>query len=98
VTELARCTFCEKSRSEVGRLIAAGVPLICDDCIGLAAAFVDDRFARDPETRVRRGEPKLMREPCELCRDLIARCQFTSYGHVICDVCVDLCVDILAET
>lgn len=84
-----RCSFCDRSRDEVGKLITSRVPKICDGCVELAKAYVDERH--------KGGELKLMREPCEFCRDLMARCQFTAYGHVICDVCVELCVGILAE-
>ena len=86
---MPRCSFCDRSRDEVRTLITSRSPTICDDCVGLARAYVDERFAGI--------EPRLMREPCEFCRDLIARCQFTAYGHVICDVCIGLCVDVLSE-
>jgi hypothetical protein len=103
-----RCSFCDRSRDEVKKLITSRSSMICDDCVGLAKAYIASPGLAGARSNARRCgeliderfagiEPRLMREPCEFCRDLIARCQFTAYGHVICDVCIGLCVDVLSE-
>ncbi len=39
--ELARCSFCGKPDTEVGKLVAGAGVYICDECVALAASIVD---------------------------------------------------------
>jgi hypothetical protein len=39
-TQLARCSFCRKPNTEVGKVVAGPGVFICDQCIALAAEIV----------------------------------------------------------
>ena len=39
--ELARCSFCNKPDTEVGKLVAGAGVHICDECVALAASIID---------------------------------------------------------
>ena len=41
LAELARCSFCDKPDTEVGRLVAGAGVHICDECVALAASIID---------------------------------------------------------
>jgi ATP-dependent protease Clp ATPase subunit len=50
VTEL-RCSFCEKSESEVQKLVAGGGGgYICDECVSIAARIIEDSDASPERT------------------------------------------------
>lgn len=41
LTELARCSFCNKPDTEVDKLVAGAGVHICDECVALAASVID---------------------------------------------------------
>jgi ClpX C4-type zinc finger len=79
----AHCTFCRRSRGRARALIAAPAVTICDRCVARAS-------------HIARGATSTA-ESCSFCRAEIARCRFTVPGYRICDVCIDLCIEILRE-
>jgi hypothetical protein len=105
------CSFCGRSREDVARLIAGPGVFICERCVahasGLAAgAAVDDR-AEVPMVL----EPSGSEVRCSFCgkearqvRHLVASGLAAApggkfgQGARICDECLVLCEDILAET
>ena len=38
------CSFCAKSQHEVAKLIAGPASFICDECVGLCNAILENRF------------------------------------------------------
>jgi hypothetical protein len=51
-TELARCSFCNKPDTEVGKLVAGAGVHICDECVALAAAVIDGSLGGPAKPRV----------------------------------------------
>ncbi|HEY3868635.1 MAG TPA: ClpX C4-type zinc finger protein [Actinocrinis sp.] len=45
---VARCTFCSKANSEVDKIVAGPGVYICNECVALAAAIIDEH----------KGDPK----------------------------------------
>lgn len=41
LTEIARCSFCGKPATEVGKLVAGPGVYICDECVALSASIID---------------------------------------------------------
>jgi hypothetical protein len=41
VTEIARCSFCAKPDSAVGKLVAGAGVYICNECVALASSIID---------------------------------------------------------
>ncbi|MFC6080157.1 ClpX C4-type zinc finger protein [Sphaerisporangium aureirubrum] len=41
MTELARCSFCGKSSTEVDKLVAGAGVYICNECVALSASIID---------------------------------------------------------
>jgi hypothetical protein len=50
---LARCSFCGKPHTEVGRLVAGAGVYICNECVDLCAAIVAEHASREPVERIR---------------------------------------------
>lgn len=42
--ELARCSFCGKPNTEVGKLVAGAGVYICNECVALAVSIIDGSF------------------------------------------------------
>ncbi len=75
-----RCSFCNKGKHEVRKLIAGPSVCICDECVQICVDIIkdDDRFVAKPET----GEPPAadrlgpltgtgpVSVPCGLCQAL----------------------------
>jgi hypothetical protein len=51
-TEHLRCSFCGKSSAEVDRLVAGPGVHICDECIGLADAIIEEYRDKPVELRL----------------------------------------------
>jgi ATP-dependent protease Clp ATPase subunit len=84
-----RCSFCARGRDEVTELVVGPYVTICDGCIEAANRMVDAVASR----------PMQLFEECTFCGHREARGQFTTDATDIrvCDTCVCLCVEILAE-
>jgi hypothetical protein len=50
--EVLRCSFCDKSQTEVAKLIAGPGVHICDGCIGLAASIIEEYQDKPAEVRL----------------------------------------------
>lgn len=50
--ELARCSFCGKSNTQVATLVAGPGVYICNECVELSAELVAQRAAAEPLPRV----------------------------------------------
>ncbi len=86
-----RCSFCARTRDDaaVTELVVGPYVTICDVCIEAANRMVDEVA----------GKPMQLFEDCTFCGHPEARGQFTAEGTDIrvCDTCICLCVEILAE-
>jgi ATP-dependent protease Clp ATPase subunit len=85
VTDEGRCSFCDKPRADVRRLIACPRALICDGCVEVAEDFIDGT------------PPPLQPGECTFCEDSDARAQYRGQYAVICAVCIHTCAAILFE-
>jgi ClpX C4-type zinc finger len=52
VAEDLRCSFCGKPSTQVSRLVAGPGVYICDECVGLAAAVIEEYRDKPVEPRV----------------------------------------------
>jgi ClpX C4-type zinc finger len=70
VEEIPRCSFCNKSKGEVGKLIAGRKAFICDECVDACNDIIDDGFAITQKPRLGYGVPA--KPPteirCAMCR------------------------------
>ncbi|HEX2685205.1 MAG TPA: ClpX C4-type zinc finger protein [Kofleriaceae bacterium] len=80
---MTACSFCARPRGDVRCLIAGPGVAICDACVAVAARVV--RGAEDATP------------PCSFCRAQRARSQHTEGELRICNVCIDLCAEMLCE-
>jgi ATP-dependent protease Clp ATPase subunit len=101
------CSFCGKMQREVRKLIAGPFDYICDECIKLCNDIIAaDAKLQEPGPKAssgsaEQGPPWSSRElNCSFCgksklqvRNLIA----SALGPLICDECIGLCNDIIAE-
>ncbi|GEM_PF-2743343 len=93
------CTFCGRSRTQVGKVIAGPDGYICDGCVSLADGVLSTgapaTSAAAQLSAVAAGE----NARCAFCgkdRDRVAG--MASAGRItICNECVGLCQDILTE-
>jgi bacterioferritin-associated ferredoxin len=101
------CTFCGKAQNQVRKLIAGPGVFICGDCVTLARQVIADGTTvtteRGPIHAVPEQQP---RARCSFCGK--ERYQAAGQagipatgkptGHaIICDACLDLCAEIIAE-
>jgi ATP-dependent protease Clp ATPase subunit len=82
--ELLRCSFCGRSRKQCAKLIAGPGVYICDGCVALARAWPT---AADPG------------RACSFCGKATPRQdpRADPATIAICDLCLDLCDQIIAE-
>ncbi|GAA1295946.1 hypothetical protein Psi02_11940 [Planotetraspora silvatica] len=52
LTELARCSFCNKSDTKVDKLVAGAGVHICNECVALAASIIDGSLGGPAGPRV----------------------------------------------
>jgi len=50
--EIVKCSFCEKSRKQVKKLIAGPGVYICDECIELCNEIMDEEFTEQPQVEL----------------------------------------------
>jgi hypothetical protein len=106
------CSFCGRSREECDRLIAGPGVFICDRCVALATGLSAGAAVEGRAAGPMRLEPPGSEVRCSFCgkearqvRRLVASRlpaapggKFGQERTRICDECLDLCGEILAET
>jgi hypothetical protein len=111
--ERLSCTFCGKHQGQVRKLIAGPGVLICGDCVTLAKHVIADGTTatteRGPIHVVPEQQPRAQCSFCGKRRDQVAaqvgiprpatgKATGKPTGHaIICDECLDLCAEIVAE-
>jgi hypothetical protein len=92
-----RCSFCNRPGSEILKLISGkGGVTICDRCVGAAEGTLDRDYPRDAPGAPRRGT-RAPTPPCNFCGKEEAIALVQGPACDICDDCIDLCLDIIAE-
>jgi len=101
------CSFCGKSQGQVRKLIAGPGVYICDGCVGLAEGVISsEEAARTEYGRVTACPEQAQRMLCSFCGKI--RGQVTGMAlappgpqrkipAAICQECLDLCDEIIAE-
>lgn len=95
--ELA-CTFCERGKDEVTRLIAGPGVFICHGCVMTAHRVGEDRGPRRVGTNVLDVAGGAGKLTCSFCGKQARSVQWlvtTAVGARICDECVRLCDEII---
>jgi ClpX C4-type zinc finger len=105
------CSFCGRSRSEVAKLIAGPGVFICDQCVAQATRLSAGATVEERAEAQMRLEPSGSQVRCSFCGKqavqgmLLVASRLASapggkfgQGARICDECLDLCLEILAET
>jgi hypothetical protein len=92
------CTFCGLTGDEVAKLIAGPGIYICDACVGLVHRVVDSGSPVETErTRIERVS-RVSDAKCSFCHAPVQKttAMVAGPGVRICDVCLDLCDEVLA--
>ena len=91
--EAMRCRFCFKSQHQVRKFIAGTGVYICDECVETCTDLVN----RDEGEAKNDSERRDLR--CDFCDKHIreVRTVVVGSGNTICNECVELCVEIIAE-
>jgi ClpX C4-type zinc finger len=105
------CSFCGRSREDCAKLIAGPGVFICDRCVARATGLSADPVVEGRAPGRMRLEPSGSRASCSFCGKQVRRVRrvVTSglagarggkpgEGVRICDRCLVLCEEILAET
>lgn len=91
------CSFCDKSQHEVKKIISAPAAWICDECINLCNDIFAEKCPTGDEERRRLPEKETNRT-CSFCDRSVVRIMVSGSPKVaICDSCIDLCNEIIAE-
>jgi len=105
------CTFCGTPRNQARKLIAGPGVFICDGCVTLARRVIADAITITTDVGPLHAVPEQMpRAQCNFCgkrRDQVAGqagllipaqlAKKPNQHAVICDECLDLCDEIIAE-
>jgi len=92
------CSFCNKNRDQVQRLIAGPNVFICDECIGLFSHRSSEELEA-VNARARRKAPRSIYQ-CSFCGKKESQVPrfFVGPGEVhICGECIALCREIIDE-
>jgi transcription elongation factor Elf1 len=105
------CSFCGRSRTEVAKLIAGPGVFICDQCAAHVTRLSPNAPLDDRVDAPMRLEPPDSQFKCSFCGKQARQVGFLAasglagapggkfgQGARICDECLDLCLEILAET
>jgi hypothetical protein len=107
---LGPCSFCGRPREECSKLIAGPQVFICDPCVLQATRLAAGAAVEGKVEGPLRLEPPGSQDRCSFCgeeagevRHLVASGLAVPAGKFgdlprICDKCLDLCLEILAET
>jgi ATP-dependent protease Clp ATPase subunit len=99
------CDFCGRPKEAVHFLISGPRVFVCDDCV---LAFIElareGRAVHDPLSAIKLSEggarAGVQAPPCSFCGKTARETLFSYFGvhgQIICNECVGLCIDILAE-
>jgi ribosomal protein L37AE/L43A len=94
------CTFCGKPQHQVRKVIAGPGVWICGDCVTLARGVLADGTTAATERGPIRAVPAQQPDAqCNFCgaQRYQVTAQATTEHAVICDQCLDLCAEIIAE-
>ena len=91
--EARRCRFCFKPQHKVWKFIAGTGVYICDECVETCT----DLVSRGEDGEDDDGERRDLR--CDFCDKHVreVRTVVVGSGNNICNECVELCVEIIAE-
>jgi len=65
--KMLRCSFCDKTQDQVGRLVAGPGVYICDECIELCFEIIDEESAgKDTSKKTEKRTHKLIPKPQEI--------------------------------
>ena len=105
------CSFCGRSHKECAQLIAGPGLFICERCVALATRLSAGQVAEGRAPGSMRLEASGSEAQCSFCGKQARRVGFLVAGGLeaapggkfgdlprICDECLDLCLEILAET
>jgi ClpX C4-type zinc finger len=105
------CSFCGRSREECTQLIAGPGLYICDDCVRQATALAAGTAAEDYPVAAMTLEPSRSKAHCGFCGKQARKVQHLVAGESaaapgskfgqgprICNECLGLCEEILAES
>lgn len=99
-SDLLVCSFCGKTQKQVTKLIAGSGACICDQCVGKAHQVIaTGEAAATPLTALTPVGADAGAASCSFCgksRPRVAGLA-AGAGEAICDECVALCGEILAE-
>jgi ATP-dependent protease Clp ATPase subunit len=82
------CAFCGSDRSIVAELILGPNVTICNVCVNAATQLANERGGDAQQS---------FPEPCSFCRQHRSHLQFARERVRICDLCIEMCVDIIEE-
>lgn len=94
VGHAAVCTWCDRPPSEVSKLVAGPNVYICDACLELASAALDDAWGISGTLRRARDGAK---ERCSFCNKRSHRDRALAIGPAanICSECLGICRDFM---
>lgn len=100
-TDLLTCSFCGLSQKEVGKLIAGTAVYICDRCVGLATEATRTELGPTDQSAHMTSIPRTSDEHgCSFCgkeRAHVDSLVSGQTGETICNECLELCGEIMAE-
>ena len=90
------CTFCGKTKNEVGKLIAGPSVLICDNCVALCTQIIEN--AQTTAGSHLGKVPNSSTFTCSFCTRPAAGLErlIAGPGVKICNQCVNFCTEVLA--
>lgn len=101
--EALACSFCGTGQKQVEKLICVPPHVyICDRCVGRAHAVLaaPGHAISTPIATIGLVSAESGAQRCGFCgkrRDQVAAMASAGHPHIICDECLDLCDEILAE-
>ena len=82
------CAFCGSDRSIVAEVIQGPNVTICNVCVDAATQLANERGG---------DAMKAFPDACSFCRQDRSHLQFARERVRICDLCIEMCVDIIEE-
>jgi len=98
-----RCSFCDKGRPEIRKLIAGPAVFICNECVDVCAEIIADdrRYEREHARPGQSAPPSLASDQvaCSLCGKAEMRDEVLTIENrwFLCGACADAVDDALAQ-